>query len=442
MVSTTITAATARYCYIDLDMNHHRRKLALTAAFVHATDSRYGFSSSDLRQLGGSEWKRILPLMLLDHEWSIRAAVIVSDSAAGGGGGDSTTDVDDSIHIRPPAAGNRIVVQLFWDVAPLACENFATLCGINSSSSSKSGGKDHKSPSPPIGASGKPMTYQNSAVHRVIPGFILQGGDFVFGNGSGGESIFGGKGGKFKDERAGLNLKHDAAGVLSMGNSGKNSNTSQFFITLAPAPQCDGKHVVFGRVVSGWEVLRSAEALGTADGAPTAAMDITDCGVFTPVQTPGAGYWYDQPDPDSFTGTTPVFMVRPRVAVVAPNAAVADKFGKAVGTQCSVVSVLLPPPEQSKTESESETDEAALVDRVGVLLENFAVDVVLVAPALKHLVPRVRLDPSSSWATDSTAEPIPASEVIMEAKPVEAMATIRTQSWLAKRTTSWQLDGM
>jgi hypothetical protein len=79
--------------------------------------------------------------------------------------------------------------------------------------------------------------------------------------------------------------------------------------------------------------------------------------------------------------------------------------------------------------------EAALVDRVGVLLGNFVVDAVLVAPALKHLVPRIRLDPSSSWAT-ATAEPVPASEVIMEAKPVEAMATIRTQSWLTKRT-SW-----
>jgi peptidylprolyl isomerase len=144
-------------------------------------------------------------------------------------------------------------VQLFWDVAPSACENFATLCGIHDHNNSKSG--TNKSPSAPIGASGKPLTYQNSGVHRVIPGFILQGGDFVIGNGSGGESIFGKK---FKDERAGLALRHDAAGVLSMGNSGKNSNTSQFFITLAAAPQCDGKHVIFGRVVSGWEVLDAA----------------------------------------------------------------------------------------------------------------------------------------------------------------------------------------
>ena len=74
----------------------------------------------------------------------------------------------------------------------------------------------------------------------------------MFGNGSGGESIYNGK--KFKDERAGLQLKHDCRGVVSMGNSGKNSNTSQFFITFQAAPQCDGKHVVFGKVVSGFEV--------------------------------------------------------------------------------------------------------------------------------------------------------------------------------------------
>lgn len=150
------------------------------------------------------------------------------------------------IEIRPPVSGCRIVVQLYWNVAPLACQNFATLCW---------NGSDKKPP--PIGESGKPLTYRNSTVHRVIPQFILQGGDYVFGNGSGGESIFNGK--KFKDERAGLQLKHDARGVLSMGNSGKNSNTSQFFITFKEAPQCDGKHVVFGKVVSGFEVSAEKE---------------------------------------------------------------------------------------------------------------------------------------------------------------------------------------
>jgi hypothetical protein len=175
--------------------------------------------------------------------------------------------------------------------------------------------------------------------------------------------------------------------------------------------------------------LDAAEALGTASGEPTATIEITDCGVFTPLVIPGAGYWYDQPDPDSFSGITPVFMVRPRVAVVAPNAAVANKFSKAVGTHCSVVTVL----------QETEIDDTALVERVSDLLENFAVDVILVAPACKDLVTRIRLDPSS-WTTTAT-EQVPASEVILEAKPVDALATIHTRSWLAKRT-AWQLGGM
>jgi hypothetical protein len=133
-------------------------------------------------------------------------------------------------------------------------------------------------------------------------------------------------------------------------------------------------------------------------------------------------------------------MVRPRVVVVATNAAVADKFHKAVGTHCSVVTVLL------QQEEKTETDERAVVDRVSDLLKNFAVDVVLVAPACKHLLPRIRLDPSlwtttTAGTTSQSTEPVPASEVILQAKPVDAMTTIRTQSWLAKRT-SWQLDGM
>ena len=85
------------------------------------------------------------------------------------------------------------------------------------------------------------------------PGFVVQGGDFVFGNRSGGESVFGKR--VFKDKKGGLALRHDGVGILSMGNSGKNSSSSRFFFTLAPAPQCDGKHVFFGRVVSVMEFI-------------------------------------------------------------------------------------------------------------------------------------------------------------------------------------------
>jgi cyclophilin family peptidyl-prolyl cis-trans isomerase len=261
-------------------------------------------------------------------------------------------------------------------------------------------------------------------VHRVIPGFIIQAGDFVFGNGSAGESVFGKK---FKDERNGLLQKHNQRGVLSMGNAGKNSNTSQFFLTFQAAPQCDGKHVVFGRVVSGWQVVDAVEAVGTTGGEPSVPIEITDCGIFTPLSTPGAGYWYDQPNGESYTGTSPVFMVRPRVAVVAPNVSVGDKFVKAVGDYCSVVTVL-----------QANQDETAILNQVSDLLKSFAVDVVLVAPACRDLVPNIKLNPL--WNSHASSEGFPVGQVVMEAKPVEALSTIRTQSWLAK-ITPWQLDG-
>ena len=121
----------------------------------------------------------------------------------------------------------------------------------------------------------------------------------------------------------------------SMGNSGKNSNSSQFFFTLDQAPQCDGKHVIFGEIVSGHEVLKKAETFGTIEGIPTAPICITDCGIFTPLLTPGAGYWYDKPDAESWNGISPTFMVRPRVAIAAPPAA-REKFEEAVRDVCSI----------------------------------------------------------------------------------------------------------
>ena len=100
----------------------------------------------------------------------------------------------------------------------------------------------------------------------------------VKGDGSGGESIYGMK---FNDEKPGLKLKHDAPGVLSMANSGKNSNSSQFFLTLAPAPQLDGKHVVFGRCVEGLDVLARIDREAASEtGVPRVPVTIADCGTF------------------------------------------------------------------------------------------------------------------------------------------------------------------
>ena len=105
---------------------------------------------------------------------------------------------------------------------------------------------------------------------------MCQGGDFVRGDGSGAESIFGGK---FKDEAAALKRKHDAAGVVGMANSGKNGNGCQFYLTLAAAPRCDGRHVVVGRVVEGLAVLERIEReAATEGGAPRVRVAVADCG--------------------------------------------------------------------------------------------------------------------------------------------------------------------
>jgi len=399
-MTSGITVDSSKYCFLDLDFNNHRDKLATAAAFVDATDSRYGFSSKDLRLLGGSEISRIRDLISTDHEWSNKATR--------------------GIATKPPVGGNRIVLELYWDVAPLACENFATLCA---NGSIVPGSNETKAKPVPVGSSGKPLTYRNSTMHRCIPGFVLQGGDFVLGNGSGGESIFN-SGKKFKDERAGLQLKHDRPYVLSMGNSGKNANSSQFFITFKAAPQCDGKHVVFGRVVSGFDVINAAEGLGTASGEPTAPIVITDCGVFEPLQTPGAGYWYDTPDADSFSGKSPVFMVLPRDAVVSPTAAVSEKFEKALGDATIVTSVV-----QS---GEDDDEETALLAKLDELLGTFSVDVIIVAPVLKALVPKILFP--SFWE----AAGISVDNACFASKPVDSLATVR-QSWLSSK--DWRLEG-
>ena len=125
-------------------------------------------------------------------------------------------------------------------------------------------------------ASKKPLHFKGTRLHRIVKGFVAQGGDVVKGDGSGGESIYGMK---FSDEKPGLKLKHDTAGVLSMANSGKNSNSSQFFFTLGPAPQLDSKHVVFGRVVEGLDVLERIDREAASEsGEPRVPVIIADCG--------------------------------------------------------------------------------------------------------------------------------------------------------------------
>ena len=117
------------------------------------------------------------------------------------------------------------------------------------------------------------LHFKGSKFHRIIPGFMAQGGDFTKGDGRGGESIYGGK---FYDEN--WNHFHNEKGVLSMANSGPNTNGSQFFITFCATNHLDGRHVVFGQVVKGMDVLDKMEAVGQSNGTPKQVVMISDSG--------------------------------------------------------------------------------------------------------------------------------------------------------------------
>ena len=119
-----------------------------------------------------------------------------------------------------------------------------------------------------------PLSYKGSNFHRIIPSFMAQGGDFTNGDGTGGQSIYGGK---FDDE--GFQFSHDKPGKLSMANSGPDTNGSQFFITYAPQPHLDGKHVVFGHVESGMQIVKDLARLGSRTGRVKETVTVLDCGL-------------------------------------------------------------------------------------------------------------------------------------------------------------------
>lgn len=234
--------------YLDLEVGDREEAARHDAAHLRAQDflatvrHQYGWPET-LQELGDEDEEIFLEAYASDPTWAARGPPRMRGSNLMKG---------------------RLEIELYSTAAPKTVENFRCLC-----TGERGKGK----------MSGKVLHYQGTRMHRVVKNFVVQGGDIVKGDGSGGDSIY--SGGAFKDEKGGLALEHDTVGVVAMANSGPHTNRSQFYVTLGPAPQCNGKHVVFGRVsnASGLELLRYInDHVASESGDPFMDVYIVDCG--------------------------------------------------------------------------------------------------------------------------------------------------------------------
>ncbi|KAI9012503.1 cyclophilin-like domain-containing protein [Phycomyces nitens] len=257
----------ARYIHLDIAIGdvakHHdeSRRHDSVKNWVTQWGTTYGFSSNDFDQISSTEKDTLRDILANDPTAQTEAWLVDPPKNLGGG---------------------RLVIELFDKECPKTCENFASLC---------KGGKIGKS-------SKKPLYYKDTLMFRLAPNYMVQGGDVTRGNilfghnqvlkgceigdGSGGDSIYNGK---FNDEKPGLAKQYSQPGVIAMANSGKNSNTSQFFITLgdknsnsAQFSKINGKYVIFGQVVEGLEVLTEINTVPVQGEKPLSDITILNCG--------------------------------------------------------------------------------------------------------------------------------------------------------------------
>ncbi|CAO3700990.1 unnamed protein product [Rhizopus stolonifer] len=219
-----------------------QKRYSSAHAWVKQWWSTYGFAKDDLSQLGPED-KETVKDILSNDPTAISEKWLVDSPE--------------------PLKGGVIEIGLFDKECPKTSENFVSLC---------KGGKVGKS-------SKKALFYENTKMFRLVPGFVVQGGDVTRDDGSGGDSIYNGK---FNDEKPGLAKKFNKKGLVAMANSGKNSNTSQFFITLSDNhPQFDkinGKYVIFGQVLKGLDVLDDINSVSETKEQPLETITVTTCG--------------------------------------------------------------------------------------------------------------------------------------------------------------------